>query len=72
MKRIRYKKYDGDLASEIDLEDLLQSLSDYFLDSGFRDPTPTFRTSTTTSTTCAKPCAACSAKATSSTKTRSA
>jgi len=38
MKRIRYKKYDGDLASEIDLEDLLQSLSDYFLDSGFRDP----------------------------------
>ena len=38
MKRIRYKKYDGDLASEIDLEELLQSLSDYFLDSGFRDP----------------------------------
>ena len=38
MKRIRYTKYNGDLASEIDLEDLLQSLSDYFLDSGFRDP----------------------------------
>src|ERR1039457_5970251 len=43
MKRIRYKKYDGDLASEIDLEDLLQSLSDYFLDSGFRDPYSDFQ-----------------------------
>jgi Ca-activated chloride channel homolog len=38
MKRIRYTKYDGDLASEMDMEDLLQALSDYFLDSGFRDP----------------------------------
>lgn len=38
MKRVRYTKYTGDLASEIDLEDLLQALSDYFLDSGFDDP----------------------------------
>jgi Ca-activated chloride channel family protein len=43
MKRICYKKYDSDLASEIDLEDLLQSLSDYFLDSGFRDPYSDFQ-----------------------------
>ena len=38
MKRIHYTKFKGDLASEIDLEDLLQALSDYLLDSGFRDP----------------------------------
>jgi Ca-activated chloride channel family protein len=38
MKRVRYTKYDGDLASEIDLEDLLQALADYFLDSGYNDP----------------------------------
>jgi Ca-activated chloride channel family protein len=38
MKRIRYEKYSGDVASEVDLEDLLQALSDYFLDSGFSDP----------------------------------
>ena len=38
MKGIRYTKYNGDLASEIDLEGLLEALSDYFLDSGFRDP----------------------------------
>ena len=38
MKRIRYSKYTGDLASEIDLEDLLRALSDYLLDSGFYDP----------------------------------
>src|ERR1035437_7163738 len=37
MKRIRYTKYNGDLASEMDMEDLLQALSDYLLDSGFRD-----------------------------------
>ena len=43
MKRIRYSKYTGDLASEIDLEDLLQSLSDYFLNSGFDDPYSQFR-----------------------------
>jgi Ca-activated chloride channel homolog len=38
MKRVRYSKYTGDLASEIDMEDLLQAISDYLLDSGFRDP----------------------------------
>jgi Ca-activated chloride channel homolog len=38
MKRVHYTKYTGDLASEIDLEGLLQVLSDYLLDSGFYDP----------------------------------
>lgn len=38
MKRVRYTKYTGDLSSEIDLENLLQALSDYLLDSGFQDP----------------------------------
>lgn len=43
MKRIRYTKYNGDLASEIDLENLLQALSDYLLDSGFYDPYSQFQ-----------------------------
>ena len=43
MKRVRYTKYTGDLASEIDLEDLLQALSDYLLDSGFDDPLSSFQ-----------------------------
>ena len=43
MKRIRYTKYRGDLASEIDLEDLLQALSDYLLDSGYYDPLARFQ-----------------------------
>lgn len=43
MKRVRYTKYSGDLASEIDLEDLLQALSDYFLDSGYYDPDTRFQ-----------------------------
>jgi Ca-activated chloride channel homolog len=38
MKRVRYTKYTGDLASEMDMEDLLKALSDYLLDSGFQDP----------------------------------
>jgi Ca-activated chloride channel family protein len=38
MKGVRYTKYVGDLASEMDLESILQSLSDFLLDSGFRDP----------------------------------
>ena len=37
MKRVRYTKYNGDLGCEMDLEDLLKALSDYLLDSGFRD-----------------------------------
>ncbi|MFZ0663601.1 MAG: VWA domain-containing protein [Acidobacteriaceae bacterium] len=43
MKRVRYTKYTGDLASEIDLEDLLQALSDYLLSSGFDDPFSPFQ-----------------------------
>ena len=38
MKRVRYTKYIGDLASEIEMDDLLKALSDYLLDSGFQDP----------------------------------
>jgi Ca-activated chloride channel family protein len=38
MKRIRYTKYNGELADEISLEDLMQQLSDYMLDSGFQNP----------------------------------
>jgi Ca-activated chloride channel family protein len=38
MKRVRYTKYNGDLASEMELDDLLKALSDYLLDSGFDDP----------------------------------
>ena len=43
MKFVRYTRYSGDLASEIDLEDLLQALSDYLLDSGFEDPYSRFQ-----------------------------
>jgi len=43
MKRIRYSRYSGELASEIDLEELLQALSDYLLDSGFYDPYSQFQ-----------------------------
>ncbi len=37
MKRIRYSKYVPDPASEMSLEDLLNALSDYLLQSGYRD-----------------------------------
>ncbi len=37
MKRIRYTKYVPDPASEMSMEDLLDALSDYFLQSGFND-----------------------------------
>src|SRR5579862_5500762 len=37
MKSVHYTKYKGDLASEIDLEDLLQALANYLLDSGFNN-----------------------------------
>jgi Ca-activated chloride channel family protein len=43
MKRIRYTKYTGELASEMDMEELLQQLSDYLLDSGFYDPSTPFQ-----------------------------
>ncbi|HVJ06899.1 MAG TPA: VWA domain-containing protein [Acidisarcina sp.] len=38
MKRIRYTKYNGSPASEMSMEDLLQALANYLLDSGYRDP----------------------------------
>lgn len=38
MKRVRYTRYTGDLATEIDLEELLKGLSDYLLDSGYYNP----------------------------------
>src|SRR5947209_14884880 len=37
MKRIRYKKYVPDPASEMSMEDLLGALSDYLLQSGFQN-----------------------------------
>lgn len=43
MKRIRYTKYSGDLASELELDSLLDALSDYLLDSGFRSPFSRFQ-----------------------------
>jgi Ca-activated chloride channel homolog len=43
MKSVRYTKYVGDLASEMDMESLLQALSEYLLDSGFRDPYARFQ-----------------------------
>jgi Ca-activated chloride channel family protein len=38
MKLTRYTKFTGDLSTSFDLEDLLQSLSDFLLDSGYQDP----------------------------------
>jgi uncharacterized protein with von Willebrand factor type A (vWA) domain len=38
MKRTRYTKFTGDLASSFGLEDLMQALSDFLLDSGYQDP----------------------------------
>ncbi|GAC1417640.1 MAG: VWA domain-containing protein [Acidobacteriaceae bacterium] len=43
MKRIRYTKFTGDLSSSFGLEDLMQALSDFFLDSGFHDPFSRFQ-----------------------------
>src|SRR5271155_3062568 len=43
MKRIRYTKFTGDLSSAFGLEDLMQALSDFLLDSGFNDPYSNFR-----------------------------
>jgi len=37
MKKVRYSKYVPDPAGEMSLEDLLSALSDYLLQSGFRD-----------------------------------
>ncbi len=43
MKSVRYTRYIGDMASEIDMESLLQALSEYLLDSGFQDPYARFQ-----------------------------
>ena len=37
MKRIRYSKYVPDPAQEMSMEDLVQALSDYLLQSGFQN-----------------------------------
>ena len=38
MKRVRYSKYVPDPAQEMSLEDLVNALADYFLQSGFQNP----------------------------------
>ena len=38
MKFIKYKKYVPDLADELSMEDLMNALSDYLLQSGFENP----------------------------------
>lgn len=38
MKSIKYQKYVPDLADEISMEDLMNALSDYLLQSGFENP----------------------------------
>jgi uncharacterized protein with von Willebrand factor type A (vWA) domain len=43
MKRVRYTKFTGDLSSSFGLEDLMQALGDFFLDSGFNDPYSNFQ-----------------------------
>src|ERR1700723_515804 len=43
MKRVRYTKFPGDLSSSFGLEDLMQALSDFLLDSGFNDPYSNFQ-----------------------------
>ena len=56
MKRVRYTKYTGDLASEMSMEDLLKALSDYLLDSGFQNPFTRFSDSIRRWTICARRC----------------
>jgi uncharacterized protein with von Willebrand factor type A (vWA) domain len=43
MKLTRYTRFTGDLSTSFDLEDLLDALSDLFLDSGFNDPYSQFQ-----------------------------
>jgi Ca-activated chloride channel family protein len=38
MKLTRYTKFTGDLSTSVDLDDLMEALSDFLLDSGFQDP----------------------------------
>src|ERR1700684_2883922 len=42
MKRVRYTKITGDLSSSVDLDDLMQALSDFLLDSAFQHPLSRF------------------------------
>ncbi|HEY5253673.1 MAG TPA: hypothetical protein VIJ53_03405, partial [Acidobacteriaceae bacterium] len=43
MKRVRYSKYTGNLADELEMESLLEALSDFLLDSGFQSPYSRFQ-----------------------------
>jgi len=43
MKLTRYTRFTGDLSTSFDLEDLMEALSDFFLDSGFDDPWSQFQ-----------------------------
>src|ERR1700735_4211491 len=43
MKLTRYTKFTGDLSSSFGLDDLMQALSDFLLDSGFHDPYSPFQ-----------------------------
>src|ERR1700677_2994767 len=43
MKLPRYKKFTGDLSTSFGLDDLMQALSDFLLDSGFQDPYSPFQ-----------------------------
>ncbi len=43
MKRTRYTKFNGDLSTSFGLEDLLDALSDFLLDSGYQDPFAPFQ-----------------------------
>jgi Ca-activated chloride channel homolog len=43
MKTTRYTRFTGDLSTSFDLEDLMQALSDFLLDSGYQDPFSPFQ-----------------------------
>ena len=45
MKLTRYTKFNGDLSTSFDLEDLMEALSDFFLDSGNHDQFSPFQNS---------------------------
>ena len=43
MKRTRYTKFNGDFADGIEMDKLMEALSDFLLDSGFQDPFSQFQ-----------------------------
>ena len=43
MKRVRYSKYTGNLADELEMESLLEALSDFLMDSGIQSPFSRFQ-----------------------------